>query len=65
MREHVTGFRSHSALLAGAVAILVMVAGGLGLRLNPLGLVLIAGVVAFAAVVLGPAQALPEPSRAG
>ena len=53
VREHVTGFRSHSALLAGAVAILVMVAGGLGLRLNPLGLVLIAGVVAFAASFWG------------
>ncbi len=49
MREHVTGFRSHSALLAGAVAILVMVAVGLGLRLNPLGLVVIAGALAFAA----------------
>jgi hypothetical protein len=47
VREHVTGFRSHSALLAGAAAILVMVVAGLGLRLNPLGLVLLAGVVAF------------------
>ena len=49
VREHVTGFRSHSALLAGAVAILVMVVAGLGLRVNPLGLVLIAGLAAFAA----------------
>ena len=47
VREHVTGFRSHSALLAGAFAIVVMVAVGFGLRLNPLGLVLVAGVVAF------------------
>ena len=53
VREHVTGFRSHSALLAGAVAILVMVGTGLGLRLNPLGLVLIAGVAAFAASFWG------------
>jgi len=48
VREHVTGFRSHSALLAGATAILVMVGAGLGLGLNPLGLVLIAGAAAFA-----------------
>jgi hypothetical protein len=47
VREHVTGFRSHSALLAGAVAIFVMVALGLGVRLNPLGLVVIAGATAF------------------
>ena len=53
VREHVTGFRSHSALLAGLVAILVMVAAGLGLRLNPLGLVLVAGVLAFAAAFWG------------
>jgi len=53
VREHVTGFRSHSALLAGAVAILVMFVGGLGLRLNPLGLVVIAGVVSFAASFWG------------
>lgn len=49
VREHVTGFRSHSALLAGGAAIAVMVASGLGLRLNPLGLVLIAGAVTFVA----------------
>ncbi len=49
VREHVTGFRSHSALLAGAAAIAVMVAAGLGLKLNPLGLVLIAGGFTFAA----------------
>jgi hypothetical protein len=53
IREHVTGFRSHSALLAGATAILVMVATGLGLKLNPLGLVLVAGAVAFAAAFWG------------
>jgi len=53
VREHVTGFRSHSALLAGATAILVMVAAGLGLRLNPLGLVLIAGALAFAGAFWG------------
>lgn len=53
IREHVTGFRSHSALLAGATAIVVMVGAGLGLRLNPLGAVLIAGAVAFAAAFWG------------
>jgi hypothetical protein len=53
VREHVTGFRSHSALLAGATAILVMVVAGLGLRLNPLGLVLLAGLVAFAGAFWG------------
>lgn len=53
LREHMTGFRSHSALLAGAAAILVMVGTGLGLRLNPLGLVLIAGALTFAAAFWG------------
>ena len=53
VREHVTGFRSHSALLAGAAAILVMVVAGLGLKLNPLGLVLIAGAVTFGAAFWG------------
>ncbi len=53
VREHVTGFRSHTALLAGATAIVVMVAVGLGLGLNPLGLVLIAGLVAFGGAFWG------------
>ncbi len=53
VREHVTGFRSHTALLAGATAVLVMVAAGLGLKLNPLGLVVIAGAIAFAAAFWG------------
>ena len=53
VREHVTGFRSHSALLAGAIAILVMVAVGLGLGVNPLGLVLVAGGVAFGGAFWG------------
>ena len=53
VREHVTGFRSHTALLSGAIAIAVMVVAGLVLRLNPLGLVLVAGVLAFAAAFWG------------
>jgi hypothetical protein len=53
VREHVTGFRSHSALLAGAVAILAMLGAGLGLRMNPLGLVLATGVVVFAVAFWG------------
>ncbi len=53
VREHLTGFRSHSALLAGAVAIVVMVVVGLGLGLNPLGLILVAGAVAFGGTFWG------------
>ena len=53
VREHVTGFRSHTALLAGATSIVVMVLGGLVLRLNPIGLVLVAGVLTFAAAFWG------------
>ena len=53
VREHVTGFRFHSALLAGAIAILVMVGTGLGLGLNPLGLVLVAGALAFGVALWG------------
>ncbi len=52
-REHVTGFRSHSVLLAGVVAIAVMVALGLAAGVQTLGLLLIAGVLTFAAAIFG------------
>jgi hypothetical protein len=52
-REHVTGFRSHSALLAGVLAILVMVALGLGAGVQILGVLLIAGALAFLAAFFG------------
>lgn len=53
IREHVTGFRSHTTLLAGAVAIVVIVGLGLGAGLDVLGVLLIAGVGAFAASFYG------------
>lgn len=52
-REHVTGFRSHSALLSGVLAILVMVALGLGAGIQTLGVLLIAGVLTFLGAVFG------------
>jgi hypothetical protein len=48
IREHVTGFRSHTTLLAGAIAIVTIVALGLGAGLDMLGPLLIAAAVAFA-----------------
>jgi hypothetical protein len=48
VREHVTGFRSHSALLAGALAIAVMVGLGLLAGIQTLGVLLIAGGLTFA-----------------
>ncbi|HEX2161488.1 MAG TPA: hypothetical protein VHF88_06680 [Thermoleophilaceae bacterium] len=48
IREHVTGFRSHTTLLAGATAIVAMLVLGLGLQLDRLGPVLITGALAFA-----------------
>ena len=53
IREHVTGFRSHTTLLSGAVAILVIVVLGLGAGLSTLGLLLLAGALAFGATFLG------------
>jgi hypothetical protein len=47
VREHVTGYRSHSSLLAGALAIAVIVALGLGAGIKTLGILLIAGAIAF------------------
>ena len=49
IREHVTGFRSHTTLLSGAVAILVIVSLGAGAGLETLGVLVIAGGIAFAA----------------
>lgn len=53
VREHVTGFRSHSTLLAGAVAILAIVGLGLGAGVEILGVLLGAGLVAFVVAFLG------------
>jgi hypothetical protein len=53
IREHVTGFRSHTTLLSGAAAILVIVALGLAAGLETLGFLLLAGGVAFAASFVG------------
>jgi hypothetical protein len=47
IREHLTGFRSHTTLLAGATAIVTILALGLGLGLDMLGPLLIAALVAF------------------
>ncbi|MDQ4049312.1 MAG: hypothetical protein M3131_08045 [Actinomycetota bacterium] len=48
VREHVTGFRSHTTLLSGAVGILVIVGLGLVARLETLGFLVLAGLAAFA-----------------
>jgi hypothetical protein len=47
VREHVTGFRSHTTMLAGAIAIATIVILGLGVGLDMLGPLLIAGALAF------------------
>jgi hypothetical protein len=47
IREHVTGFRSHTTLLAGATAIATILTLGLGLGLSTLGPLLIAALFAF------------------
>lgn len=49
IREHVTGFRSHTTLLAGAIGIVTILVLGLGLGLDTLGPLLIAAAAAFAA----------------
>jgi hypothetical protein len=53
IREHVTGFRSHTTLLSGAVAILTIVVLGLGAGFETLGILLVAGAAAFVAAFLG------------
>jgi hypothetical protein len=47
IREHLTGFRSHTTMLAGATAILAILVLGLGLGFNTLGPLLIAALLAF------------------
>lgn len=47
IREHITGFRSHTTLLAGATAIATILVLGLVVRLDMLGPLLICGAVAF------------------
>ncbi|MDQ3644077.1 MAG: hypothetical protein M3356_01005, partial [Actinomycetota bacterium] len=47
VREHVTGFRSHTTLLAGAVAIAAIVVAGLVIAVKTLGVLLITGLVVF------------------
>ncbi|HZI90773.1 MAG TPA: hypothetical protein VFD31_03985 [Thermoleophilaceae bacterium] len=53
VREHVTGFRSHTTLLAGGAAIIVVVALGLGAGLEAFGVLLAVGVVVFAGSFYG------------
>lgn len=53
IREHVTGFRSHTTLLSGAAAILVIVALGVGAGLETLGYLMLAGAVAFVGAFVG------------
>ena len=49
IREHVTGYRSHTTMLAGATGILVIVALGLGAGVGLLPVLLAAGLAAFGA----------------
>ena len=53
VREHVTGFRSHTTLLAGGAAIMVVVGLGLGAGLESFGALLVAGAAVFTGVFLG------------
>jgi hypothetical protein len=53
IREHVTGFRSHTTLLAGATAIVTILALGLGAGLDMLGPLLLAAAVAFVGAFYG------------
>jgi hypothetical protein len=53
IREHVTGFRSHTTMLAGVTAIAAILLLGLGAGLDTLGPLLIAGALAFAGAFYG------------
>jgi hypothetical protein len=53
VREHVTGFRSHTTLLSGALGIATIVGLGIGAGVDTLGPLLIAAVVVFVASFLG------------
>lgn len=48
VREHLTGFRSHTTLLAGVTAVVAIVVLWLGVGLGTLGPLLIAGALVFA-----------------
>ena len=48
VREHVTGFRSHTTLLAGALGIAAVVILGLGAGVEILGVLLLSGLAVFA-----------------
>jgi hypothetical protein len=49
IREHVTGYRSHTTMLAAAAGILVIIALGLGAGVGFLPVLLAAGLAAFGA----------------
>ena len=53
VREHVTGFRSHTTLLSGALAIAAIVGLGIGAGVDTLGPLLIAAVAVFVASFFG------------
>jgi hypothetical protein len=53
VREHVTGFRSHTTLLSATVAIAALVALGLGVGVEVLGVLLGAAVIVFAGSFYG------------
>jgi hypothetical protein len=53
IREHVTGFRSHTTLLAGAAALLTVAALSVGVGLDALGVLLAGGVLSFAGAFYG------------
>ena len=53
VREHVTGFRSHTTLLAGAVAIAAVVVAGVAGTVQTLGVLLIIGLLVFAGSFYG------------
>ncbi len=61
VREHLAGFRSHSTMLAGAVAFAVVTVLALGPGPNTLGVLVIIGALVFGGGLLRPAPAVPAP----
>jgi hypothetical protein len=53
VREHVTGFRSHTTLLAAAAAIAAIVVMGFVIGVQTLGILLIAGLLVFGGALFG------------
>jgi len=53
VREHVTGFRSHTTLLAGAAAVAAIVVVGFVIGVQTLGILLIAGLLVFGGALYG------------